>query len=183
MPVTLEQARDVLKNVSELERSSIRAHRYRTSSMHLIVWGGVWALGYGVIFAEPHWRYTWPVLVLIGFGASAWLGRRAQGDGNPYDWRPSLTAIAVALFVIAVFALLPPSARRQIGAFIPLLVALFYVVLGIWNRAARFVAVGIAVALLTLGGYFYLRESFTLWMAIVGGGALVLGGFWLRAAP
>ena len=182
MPITVDQAKDVLKSVSDVERTSIRAHRYRTGSMHLIVWGAVWALGYGLSYIEPRWSYVWPVLVAIGFGVSLLVGRRS-GERAGYDWRPGATAAAAALFVVAVFTVLPPSADLQVGAIIPLLVALFYAVLGIWMRAVRFVTVGIAVALLTLCGYFYLREFFPLWMAIVGGGALVVGGFWLRTVP
>ena len=33
---------------------------------------------------------------------------------------------------------------------------------------------------LTLIGYFFIGESFELWMAIVNGGGLILGGLWMR---
>ena len=36
--------------------------------------------------------------------------------------------------------------------------------------------------MLTVGGYFWLAPYFMLWMAGVGGGALILGGLWLRTA-
>jgi hypothetical protein len=35
---------------------------------------------------------------------------------------------------------------------------------------------------LTIVGFFVLPAIFMLWMAVVGGGALVLGGLWLRRA-
>jgi hypothetical protein len=35
---------------------------------------------------------------------------------------------------------------------------------------------------LTLFGYVTLASHFYLWMAVVGGGALVLAGLWLRRA-
>jgi len=54
-----------------------------------------------------------------------------------------------------------------------------YVLAGLW-WGTRFIVTGIALALLTLGGYFLLREDFLLWMAVVGSGALLLAGVWLR---
>lgn len=36
------------------------------------------------------------------------------------------------------------------------------------------------MAALTLGGWLWLLEIFVLWMAFVGGGSLILTGFWLR---
>ena len=37
------------------------------------------------------------------------------------------------------------------------------------------------IAVLTLIGFFYLPVYFGLWMAVVGGGGLILGGLWLRS--
>lgn len=36
------------------------------------------------------------------------------------------------------------------------------------------------LGLLTVGGYICLQPYFLLWLAGVGGGALILGGIWLR---
>jgi hypothetical protein len=44
----------------------------------------------------------------------------------------------------------------------------------------RYVVSGIAVAALTLAGFFLLKQHFLLWMAAVGGGAMILAGLWLR---
>ncbi|HVB86508.1 MAG TPA: hypothetical protein VNK23_07585 [Candidatus Dormibacteraeota bacterium] len=44
----------------------------------------------------------------------------------------------------------------------------------------RMAILGFAVGALTAGGYFSLPQYFLLWMAGVGGGALILGGLWLR---
>jgi DNA-binding MarR family transcriptional regulator len=68
----------------------------------------------------------------------------------------------------------------QAGAVFPLLVALWYALLGIWRRGMRMALLGLVLGLLTVAGYFWLAQYFLLWMAVVGGGALILGGFWLR---
>jgi hypothetical protein len=58
-------------------------------------------------------------------------------------------------------------------------VALAYVLTGLWS-GLRFVVAGVAVAVLTLGGFFYLPQHFLLWEGFVGGGALILAGIWFR---
>ena len=52
---------------------------------------------------------------------------------------------------------------------------------GLW-LGLRLVVAGTVLGLLTLGGYFLLRDYFLLWMAVVGSGALLLAGVWLRRA-
>ena len=67
------------------------------------------------------------------------------------------------------------------GAFVPMLMAAIYMVMGLW-LGWRYSAIGGALAVLTLGGFFLLPVHFLLWMAFVGGGALILTGLWLRSA-
>jgi hypothetical protein len=64
---------------------------------------------------------------------------------------------------------------------VPLVIAATYVGLGIAVGRRR-AFTGIALGVLTLVGFFALPSIFMLWMAAVGGGALVLGGLWLRQA-
>jgi hypothetical protein len=57
--------------------------------------------------------------------------------------------------------------------------ALMYMVIGTL-AGARWTVIGVALGVLTVVGYAFMREHFMLWMAIVGGGALLLTGFWMR---
>jgi hypothetical protein len=50
---------------------------------------------------------------------------------------------------------------------------------GLWVGPAL-VAIGLSIAALTLIGYVYADQWFDLWMAVVNGGGLVLGGLWMR---
>jgi hypothetical protein len=54
-----------------------------------------------------------------------------------------------------------------------------YTIVGLWFGYA-FVAIGIGIAALTLIGYFLTGDWFHLWMAVVDGGGLILGGLWMR---
>ena len=77
-----------------------------------------------------------------------------------------LTALA---FIAATLAVMAPVTSRQVGAFIPLVVAASYAVVGLW-LGLRFIVAGAVIAGLTLGGFFLLPPAdFALWMAGVGG--------------
>jgi hypothetical protein len=56
---------------------------------------------------------------------------------------------------------------------------LAYTLAGLWLGPA-FVAIGVGVTALTLVGYFVAGPWFELWMAVVYGGGLMLGGYWMR---
>jgi len=88
-------------------------------------------------------------------------------------------AFAVFVYIAATFFVMAPVTNKQVATFIPLLVALIYVLRGIWNGPRHIVA-GIAIAALTLVGFVWLSSHFFLWMAAVGGGALILAGLWMR---
>ena len=64
---------------------------------------------------------------------------------------------------------------------VSLIVALFYFLGGLWI-GSRLAVTGLALAVLTLVGYYLFPAYFLLWMAVVGGGALILAGVWLRTA-
>jgi len=183
MPITHVEAQEALRDIARTGRASATAHGYQHASPHLIVWGAIWAFGYGLSYSR--WQYSgavWPVLSLIGVAASFWIGWQSRSaQSEHYDWRFAATALAVFAFIAALFAIMPPRTDAQLGAFFPILVALFYAIVGIWTRGTRILLTGMAVAALTLVSYFLLPQYFALLMAGVGGGGLILGGLWLRS--
>ena len=181
MPITQVEAQEALRDISRTGRASAVTYGYTHASPHLIIWGLVWVLGYGICYFRPQFGFVWAPLVLIGIAASTYFGWQSRPSGATYDWRYVTTSIAVFAFVAALFAVMPPRSDAQISAFFPLLVALFYAIVGIWTRGTRLLVTSVLVAALTLGGYFLLPQYFTLLMAVVGGGGLILGGFWLRS--
>ncbi len=149
----------------------------------MILWGVVWGPW---VMASPSsapagtcsgrwWR-------LPGTAASFFIGTRYRALGaRPFDWRYLATIFAVFAFIVALFTIIPPRNDMQVSAFFPQLVGLSYVLIGIWTRTIRILFLGVAVAALSLVGFFYLPHYFLLWMAVVGGGGLILGGLWLRS--
>lgn len=182
MSIPPQEAVDALHDIEHTERHSAAAYGYQKSSPHLFLWGVIWIIGYAVAYARPAWHLFWPVLAVIGIFGSFFIGRRTSRASSQarLGWRFAATFIAAFLFIAALFAILPPQSSLQIDAFFPLLLAICYVLMGIWTRAARIALLGLALGLLTVGGYFWLQQYFLLWMAGFGGGALILGGFWLR---
>ena len=75
-----------------------------------------------------------------------------------------------------------PLDYGQVSAIFPLVVGIFYSLIGIWTKGWRMLPLGLAIIGLTTFGYFVLPEQFLYWMAAVGGGGLILGGLWMRTA-
>ena len=125
MPITQIEAQEALRDIQQTGRASATARGYQRASPHLILWGVIWAVGYGLSYARPQYGLVWPALVVIGTIASFWLGWKSKPAGaGGYDWRYGATALAVFLFITAVFAVMPPQSVKQLCAFFPILVAL-----------------------------------------------------------
>jgi hypothetical protein len=109
--------------------------------------------------------------------------RRNQGAltrrGKSLGWRIVCAQVALVGFGVLFLIILGPLSGRQINAFWPLAFSLGYVLAGIWV-GRFFVLCGIAIAGLTIAGFWWSGPWFSLWMAVVDGGGLILGGLWLR---
>lgn len=182
MPIQPREAAAALHDIKHAQQQSATAYRYQKSSPHLFLWGVIWIVGYATNYFHVRWYLIWPALLLIGVIGSFWINSRigASHSRASLGWRYAATLLALYFFTGALFAILPPKSALQADAFFPILIALWYAILGIWTYAMRISLLGVALGVLTLGGYFWLPQYFLLWMAGVGGGALILGGFWLR---
>jgi hypothetical protein len=185
MSLSPEQAREALHDVEQTTRRSATVYGYESMAPFLILWGAIWVVAYGTNDLAPRaiGQWAWPVLGMVGWVASMFIGARRKGQSatDAGLWlRWFGVFVAYAVFAAGVGAIMRPTSDAQVGAFVPLIVALTYALTGIFFNATRLVIAGAAVAALTLGGYFYLPSHFMLWMAVVGGGALILAGVWMR---
>ena len=187
MSLTPDQAADSLREIERTRRRSASARGYANSSPFLVMWGVIWMIGYTISdFAPRYSGSVWLALIVAGFLGSLAIGRARARQGNPHPginkyagMRFLGTFVAIGLFITATYAIFGRANPAQQAAFVPLILALAYSLLGIW-KGSRFLVTGVAIAALTLGGFFFLSAHFLLWMAVVGGGALVLAGLWLR---
>jgi len=174
MSVSPDDAAAALRDIDAIETRSARAFGYQCGSPHLILWGALWVVGYGLCDLMPERAaLIWAVIVPVGLAGSL----RVYGSDRRRRYFAGIAATMVGFF-FAAFAVLTPRGL-QVAALIPLMIGAAYVVMGLW-RGPRYVATGLAVAALTLGGYFLLPAHFLLWQAVVGGGAMVLAGLWFK---
>jgi hypothetical protein len=184
--ITAEQAANALKEADATERRSFEAYSYSQSAPYCFVWGVVWLLGYGLeaLAPEPYREWLgwwWMGLSLAGAIASIVIGQRQSACRPGKPWRMGLLIVILWLFNFALFSVLKPQNYLQVGAYYPLLFGAIYAAIGLW-LGLRYILVGVFMAASALIAYFYLPEYFFHWMALVGGGSLVLTGFWMRKA-
>jgi hypothetical protein len=190
MSLSPHEAADALRDIAAVETRSRQVYGYQQASPHLILWGVLWMVGYGLTaFWPTRGAAVWIAIVAIGLMSgflielSNTARRRAPvlaGSATVrHRWAFPGIALATLVFIAATLVVMAPVSGRQIGAFIPLVVAFGYVLRGIWG-GLRFIVAGVAIAVLVTAGFVLLPAQFELWMAAVGGGALILAGFWFR---
>jgi hypothetical protein len=182
MQISSDQALDALEQVQAAQQRISVLRGYGFAAPHFVLWGCIWFLGYLA-------TYQWPAgasalgLTLDGVGVvgSALIGRtgRAQGVRASQQWRVlGLMGTCVAFMMVTELVFQPREAA-QAAVFPPLLAAGIYIGLGLW-RGLRWVIAGLVLAALALAGFFLMRPYLPLWLAVAGGGTLVLTGLWLR---
>ena len=181
--ISPDEARQALSAVQAAAQRSTTLYRYRQASPYFLLWGGVWALGYGLSDLWPA-QAGWIWLALDGTGVLASIlitraDRKRRGAGQAMTWRIAGLGVTLLVFFLASFLVMAPQTGRQVSTFITVTVALAYTVVGLW-AGLRWIMTGVAVCVLSLIGYFHVPAYFNTWMGLVGGGALVLSGLWLR---
>jgi hypothetical protein len=180
MTVSRKEALEALRDIEAVRNRSSALRQYALVAPHFFLWGIIWAVGYGVADFLPSRSATaWGILLPVGGITGFAITRRMRGSGSGMQFVAA--AVTILLFLCATFAVMSPLSSRQVAAFIPLVMAAGYVLVGIWF-GLRFVAAGAVIAAATLVGYFFLSHHFSLWMAGVGGGSLILAGIWFRRA-
>lgn len=195
MNISKQEAQESLKDIESVTEQTRKAIAYGASSSMLILWGVIWMIGYSVTQFYPAYAgLAW--MPLVAFGAiSCWvLGARTHSSFQSAN-AGRIGAFWLVLFAYATVWLLllhptnlpsgaewahyQPINDRQISAFFATVPMFAYVVGGIWF-GRFFVWLGALVTVLTLLGFYFLTGWFQLWMAIVGGGSLIVAGLYIR---
>ena len=194
MNVTRDEAARALEEIGQAGGRMRRLSLYADMAPMFMLWGAIW-FGANLVteFRPELSARAWQIGTLIvgtpltilltvrhGRRAGARI-RQAGGDAKALGSRMALLgAIGVGCFA-SVFAVIGPLDGRRTDAFISLFFAFAYAFGGVWG-GWRLVAIGMTTAAAILFGYFALEQHFYLWMGVVGGGALLAGGLWLRKA-
>ncbi len=177
---------DAAKALSDIASTRGRSHALAGYSMAgpiLILWGVIWLLGYaamGVLPAEQ-WGPMWLAGDVIGLVVTLLLSRRANRRGGlkGTTWRLMGGVALVALFCGSLFAMVRPTDINVYLAFPGLLTGTIYITLGLW-RMTRYLWIGIFVFAASLIGFFAFPAILTYWMAVTGGGGLIVSGLLIR---
>ncbi|MEO8309038.1 MAG: hypothetical protein ABI616_13475 [Pseudomonadota bacterium] len=188
MAITTQQASDTLDEVAAAQRKISVLQGYAKGAPHFLLWGVLWAAGYaGTELLPAHAGLLWLAIDAIGLIGSFLLvranaapgARSAAGSRSAQSINFFVIALAFAGFIGATYYIMRPDTSAQFGAYPALVMALMYTVIGT-RAGARWMVIGVALGVLTVLGYALMREHFMLWMAFVGGGALLLTGVWMR---
>ncbi|MBH5372090.1 hypothetical protein [Bradyrhizobium glycinis] len=176
------EASAALTDIEDTVRRVRQSQIYEVSSLVLLMWGGLAFVGNIAGWFWPRYGlYIWFAVYGVSAVGLIIIGvyHRSKSRIRVFDGRYFLTFGLIAAFGIFVcyFGQFTP---RQQTAFWPIYIMLFYMMAGVWFGYA-FLVIGATIVALTLIGYFYIPGiSLLLWMAVVNGGGLTLGGLWMR---
>src|ERR1039457_619971 len=127
MPISTEEAAEALKNIALVQRRASILRGYERGAPHVILWGLIWAVGYGLSDLVPSIAGpAWLVLNVVGVAGSFLLGRAAV-VGVPmagvYGRRFAALSATMLAFILATYYVMKPRDAVQFGAFPALLVA------------------------------------------------------------
>jgi len=186
--VDRDEAARALQEIQEVRSRMVTWNRYRETGPYLILWGVVWMVANGITEFRPDLSgIAWLALTVAGSVGSVVLATRRSrrqcaapdADAAPYTWHWGAAYGVVFAYFIAAQLVLPALNPRQLSAWMSLFWGFVYMFAGVW-RTWRLFAIGSATAALVLFGYFELDRWYFLWIGLVGGGALIAGGLWLR---
>ena len=185
MNVTKDDAETALQDVGAARRHSLTLFRYGHASPYLLLWGVLWIVA-GIIgtLSPDNIGIGWLVVDAIGIVGTGYLvirsarscaGEGARGEGLRF----AATAAVIGAFTAMVFLIFAPVSGGEIQTFITMLIAAIYMIAGIW-MGHKFTALGAILAALALGAFHLAPAHLPLIVSILGGGALILGGLWMR---
>lgn len=168
-----EQALESLNDVARVRQRTSELRNYRGMGSIVSAWGVVWLLGFGAQATFPAAApYVWATGWL---GAFTWILTRPP---KPEDFRTLATWGVSVLFIVLV--LVVAKANQTAAAMIfGLALSAAYAILGIWLGKRFFLLAAFVLVSAGLGWWLVPQWLFHA-LALGGGGALFLGGLWLR---
>ena len=179
------------ERLAQIEQTMAKARYYAaaTASPALYTWGAVWMIAYGLCQYFPQRSgLIWAPAGMIGAALTVLFSMRAPVRSTT-DKRFGLAWWILFIFAGVWLAVLMPwkqmaaldgmALQRSFGAYAATVVMFAYVIIGMWWDRF-FMWLGLLVTALTLLGFFALPEYFNLWMAICGGGLLLVSGWLIK---
>jgi hypothetical protein len=184
MTITREQAAQALGEINAAAGRATEFKTYAHIAPFLMLWGLVWMVCDLLVQFEPRWRFSWPLGAGLGVLASIVIGFNLPREGltaaeRAMGWRHMGSWMLVLGFDLALFQVIPVTSGREIHSVFGLVFGFLYLGVGVWT-GWRMAALGLALIALTFIGFYAIGHWYALYMGLVSGGALILGGVWLR---
>jgi hypothetical protein len=188
MNMTQQEAQASLSAVDDVMLQTRRAIASSYANPLLILWGALWV----VAFTTTQFYYIYAFKIFMAMGVVGAAGtaivvrlfhRQApvKETSSPRIGRRIAMFWILLLVYIAIWLfLLNPSNGIQCNAFICTAMMFAYIVMGLWFDSRFMIVLALAVTAVTLAGYYFLRDYYCLWMALVGGGAIFGTGLYIR---
>ena len=189
MNISRENAEATLAEVESVQKQTIRLLAASYASPILMLWGMIWIAAFlGCHFWFRQAWYIWIVLSTVGCIATFFIcwrqfkkpGPTRSPDSGSLGRRIFWFWILLLGFIVLWLKILPVQNGIQINVFICTAGTFAYVVMGLWLESRFLLWLGLAVTVITLLGYYPLREYYNLWMAVTGGGAIFGTGMYIR---
>ena len=190
MDISEKEAHDSLEQIQTVVNHTRRTIAASYDSGVLIMWGLIWIAAFLGTHFFGHWAgYIWMILCGIGAVATFYVCWRQFRSGNPVKfpaaekigWRIFLFWSLLFVYMFIWLSILKPRGGIQLNAFILTTIMFAYVVIGLWFKCYYMFWLGIGVTCTTLVGFYLIPPSYyCLWMAPMGGGAILGTGLYIR---
>ncbi|GAA6756231.1 MAG: hypothetical protein ABWJ90_10755 [Thermus sp.] len=172
--------REEARHLLEAAQASEREARLRVALLggwYLVLWGGVWALGYLLLALRPAWAgpffaLTAPLATLLTFYLGFRQGEAVRSEGGLLTF--ALWGLLTLFYLLHWAFLLPPRGLEG-QSFLVSLVAFGLALTGALWKARELFLGGLGLFLLALLLYRLFPEGWPWGMALVGLFALLLG--------
>ena len=185
MNVTKTDAETALRDAGQTAEHSQTLFHYELASPYLLLWGVLWIVaGIISVISPENTGIGWLIVDTIGIVATGYL---VASDARRFDkvdvrnegLRYGATVIVFGAFITMTFVVFAPVSGVESQTFITILIAIIYMILGLWT-GYRLAVIGAILAVLVVSAFFYTPAQYPLMVSILGGVALILGGLWMR---
>lgn len=184
-----EQAREMLADIDQIARRMRNTTAASALGPNLVIWGLVWVAGFlGTRFLPERAGTIWFTVLPLGILASSWVGFRQHRRGlilseieRKMGWQLGGFWLTIFAFATALLFTIQPRDGRDVCVIFVLFSMMAYVLMSIWLKSGVLAVVGFTVGIATVVGRLWLNEQqFLVWMAIFGGGGLLLPGLYIQ---
>ncbi len=185
MTISRDDAAQALSDIASAQNRSYALAGYSMASPILIIWGLIWMAAYTAMGLMPvaQWGLVWLPADIIGILATLVLTGRAtkKVGAKGQGWRIIGFMVLILVTCSGLFAMIRTQDLNVYMAFPGLLAGAIYATIGL-SRMPRYLWLGAAVIAASLVGFFVFPSILPYWMAVAGGGGLIVGGLLFRRA-